>query len=118
MFIPLVRQLFAKIKYQAAMVTTRLASPIAAIAAQLSYLYSMLGISIFLFSGNYISLYGTLSPNTDLLSCIGKKATKDLTYLKGMIRSPTMQKMEIPGLVTGIVLIIATIVLVVFTIKL
>ena len=54
----MVRQLFAKIKYQVAMVTTQLASPIAAIAAQ---------------SRNYISLYWTLSPNTDLLSCIGKK---------------------------------------------
>jgi len=45
-----------------------------------------------------------------------QSATKDLQYLKGMIRSPIMQKMEIPGLVLGIGLIIGTIVLVLYTI--
>lgn len=45
-----------------------------------------------------------------------ESATKDLQYLKGMIRSPIMQKMEIPGLVSGIGLIIATIFLVMYTI--
>lgn len=45
-----------------------------------------------------------------------ESTTKELQYLKGMIRSPIMQKMEIPGLVSGIGLIIGTIVLVLYTI--
>ena len=62
MFIPLVRQLFAKIKYQAAMVTTRLASPIAAIAAQLSYLYSNIWYIYFsVFRKLYFLIWDTFS---------------------------------------------------------
>ena len=44
-----------------------------------------------------------------------ESATKDRQYLKGMIRSRIMQKMEIPGLVTGIGLIIGTIVILLYS---
>ena len=46
-----------------------------------------------------------------------ESATKDYQYLKGMIPSRSMQKMEIPGLVAGIGLIIITIVLIGFMVK-
>ena len=46
-----------------------------------------------------------------------ERATKDLQYLKEMIPNRSMQKIEIPGLVTGIRLIITTIVIMVFMIK-
>lgn len=46
-----------------------------------------------------------------------ESATKGVQYLKGMIRSPIMQKREIPGLVSGIGLIVVTIVLIVFMVK-
>ena len=74
----------------------------------------------------------TLSSNISLMyfPCMGlffqirivvgpwqESATKDLTYLKKMIQSLIMQKMEIPGLVTGIGLILGTIVLLVYTIQ-
>ena len=45
-----------------------------------------------------------------------ESTTNDLPYLKEMIRSPIMQKMEIPGLVTGIGLIIGTIVILLYSI--
>ena len=45
-----------------------------------------------------------------------ESGTKALPYLKAMIRNAIMRKMEIPGLVSGLGLIIATIVLVLYTI--
>ena len=46
-----------------------------------------------------------------------ESATKDCQYLSGMIPSRIMHKTEIPGLVAGIGLIIATIVIMAFTVK-
>ena len=43
-------------------------------------------------------------------------ATKGVQYLKGMIRSQDMQKIEIPGLISGIGLIIGTIVILLYSI--
>ena len=46
-----------------------------------------------------------------------ESAAKELPYLKEMIPSRSMQKMEIPGLVAGIGVIVVTIVLMAITIK-
>jgi len=45
-----------------------------------------------------------------------ESATKALPYLKAMIRNAIMRKMEIPGLVSGLGLIIGTIVLILYAI--
>ena len=99
------------------MVTTRLASPIAAIAAQLSYSYSNIWYFNFtIIRKQYFRMWDTLAKHGIVVMPGQKSSTKDLPYLNEITPSRIMQKMEIPGLVTGIGLIIGTIVLLVYTI--
>ena len=64
-----------------------------------------------------LSLYGIVFPNQNCCRALARKCYKRPYIPKKMIQSLIMQKMEIPGLVTGIGLILGTIVLLVYTIQ-
>jgi hypothetical protein len=64
----------------------------------------------------YFHIWETLAKHRIVVWPREESVTKALPYLKAMLRNAIMRKMEIPGLVSGLGLIIGTIVLILYTI--